>query len=364
MSGPAAARLADGRLHLQHGPIDLILDAYGPERERAAAFARGWAAFRPVLDELVAVLPLLRTPVAQLTAGPAIRAPADRTPWAPASALLPLADEAISRAAAHPAPPAPDGSETPAGQATPAAPSAPLSPCGGGMGRGSAPHRPDEPVPIFPPGSVAERMLRATVPFAPVFLTPMAAVAGAVADHVLAAMAAGRRLERAYVNNGGDAALWLAPDTALTAAGGPDLSARIHVTAESPVRGIATSGWRGRSHSLGIADAVTVLARSAAEADAAATLIANAVDLPGHPAIRRRPARDLAPDSDLGDRPVTVGVGPLAPVEIARALAAGSAAAECMLARGLIAGAALWLSGEITTVGRLEEPAVLSGGGP
>ena len=54
------------------------------------------------------------------------------------------------------------------------------------------------------------------------------------------------------------------------------------------MRGIATSGWRGRSFSLGIADAVTVLAATAAEADAAATVIANAVDLPGHPAIDTR----------------------------------------------------------------------------
>ncbi len=37
----------------------------------------------------------------------------------------------------------------------------------------------------------------------------MAAVAGAVADHILAAMIAGRRLAKAYVNDGGDIALHL-----------------------------------------------------------------------------------------------------------------------------------------------------------
>ena len=57
------------------------------------------------------------------------------------------------------------------------------------------------------------------------------------------------------------------------------------------MRGIATSGWRGRSFSLGIADAVTVLAATAAEADAAATMIANAVDLPGHPGDHARAGR-------------------------------------------------------------------------
>ena len=73
--------------------------------------------------------------------------------------------------------------------------------------------------------------------------------------------------------------------------------------------GVATSGRHGRSFSLGIADAVTVLARTASQADAAATIIANAVDLPGHPAVRRMPANELQPDSDLGARPVTRDVG-------------------------------------------------------
>ena len=119
----------------------------------------------------------------------------------------------------------------------------------------------------------------------------MAAVAGAVADEICAAMAAAGDLDRAYVNDGGDIALHLTPGTAITAAiaaraGLPD---RVTIAHADPVRGIATSGWRGRSFSLGIADAVTVLARTAAEADAAATLIANAVDLPGHPAVARAP---------------------------------------------------------------------------
>jgi len=123
------------------------------------------------------------------------------------------------------------------------------------------------------------------------------------------------------------------------------------------VRGLATSGWRGRSWSLGIADAVSVLAADAAAADAAATLIANAVDLPGHAAITRRPAVELQADSDLGMLPVTVGVGHLAPPEIAAALAAGAGRARGMLERGLIAGAALFLAGDVRFVGRLSLPA-------
>ena len=117
-----------------------------------------------------------------------------------------------------------------------------------------------------------------------------------------------------------------------------------------PSRGVATSGRHGRSFSLGIADAVTVLAPTASQADAAATIIANAVDLPGHPAIIRCPAQDLQPDSDLGARPVTRDVGALSDREIAEALAAVRACARHLLAKGLIAGAALRLQGETAVV--------------
>ena len=117
------------------------------------------------------------------------------------------------------------------------------------------------------------------------------------------------------------------------------------------MRGIATSGWRGRSFSLGIADAVTVLAATAAMADAAATIVANAVDLPDHPGIVRRPARDLRPDSDLGDRRVTRAVPPLAPDAIARALEAGAVRAQTLVDSGLIVGVALHLQGATRTLG-------------
>jgi len=117
------------------------------------------------------------------------------------------------------------------------------------------------------------------------------------------------------------------------------------------VRGVATSGAGGRSFSLGIADAATVLAGDAAAADAAATLVANAVDLPGHPAIMRRPARDLDPDSDLGDRLVTVAVGALAPFEIEVALRRGAAVAENLRQAGLIHAAVLQLRGLARVVG-------------
>jgi len=183
------------------------------------------------------------------------------------------------------------------------------------------------------------------------FITPMAAVAGAVAEEILGAMTEAGKIVRAYVNNGGDIAVHLGereqfvvgmverPDR-------PSLFGTATLSASHPVRGIATSGRRGRSFSLGIADAVTVLADRAAAADAAATIIANAVDLPRHPAIVRVPASELAPDSDLGDRLVTQAVGALTTREVNEALAAGVKTAALMQRMGLIRTAALSLNGE------------------
>jgi hypothetical protein len=206
-------------------------------------------------------------------------------------------------------------------------------------------------------GPVARRMRAATLPFAEThFITPMAAVAGSVADHLLAALCAGRRLDRAFVNDGGDIAFHLAPGQSLGVGlvadvGAPSLDGTFMLSHDLPVRGLATSGAGGRSFSLGIADAVTAVARDAATADAAATLIANAVDLPGHTAIARAPARTIDPDSDLGERLVTRTVGPLAPAEIDAALAAGRALAERFRLAGHIHAATLALRGRIVTSG-------------
>jgi uncharacterized protein len=218
----------------------------------------------------------------------------------------------------------------------------------------------------WPQGAVARRMVAAVMPYAPqYFITPMAAVAGAVAEEILGAMVAAAELSSAYVNDGGDIALHLSPDEKFVVGmvERPDRRSLLGTTtlhAADPVRGIATSGWRGRSFSLGIADAVTVLADRAAAADAAATIIANQVDLPGHPAIVRVPACELAPDSDLGDRLVTQAVGELTPQEADQALQAGSRTAEPLLRMGLIRSAALSLQGETRVVGDIGESRIVT----
>ncbi len=211
-------------------------------------------------------------------------------------------------------------------------------------------------------GVVARRMWQACHPFRERFITPMAAVAGAVAQEVATAYHRDG-VTRAWVNNGGDIALHLAPGASVSVGLYADLArfdpltagktlatdADFIVAADLPVRGIATSGWRGRSFSLGIADSVTVLAATAAEADAAATMIANAVDT-DDPRIVRRPARALRDDSDLGAIPVTVDVPLLGDTMVRTALAAGVARARAVRTAGLCHDAILVCQGWVANL--------------
>lgn len=277
-------RLSGGRLHLQQGPIDLVIGVDAPERVKAQAEDAVLSRFSEVLEELVRELPLLRQP------------------W-------------------------------------------------------SAEQRP-------PQGPIACRMYRAVAGFRE-FVTPMAAVAGSVAEEILEALLSGvgdplsSGLRRAYVNNGGDLALWLSPGESFVIGvvnhpERPELSARINLRCENTVRGVATSGWRGRSQSLGIADAVTVLARSASQADAAATLIANAVNVE-HPGIERRPASEAQDDSDLGDRLVTTAVPVLPPEVVQQALDHGVQRAEQWVDAGRVESVYLSLQHQIRLVGSQQE---------
>jgi len=212
-------------------------------------------------------------------------------------------------------------------------------------------------------GAIARGMQAACLPHRPAFITPMAAVAGAVADALIALADDRPGLRRAYANNGGDIALHLAPGETfrvgmcadirrVSAREGRNLDGDAVIDWTMPVRGVATSGWRGRSFSLGIADAVTVLASSAAFADAAATMIANAVNAE-HAGIVRRPARALKDDSDLGDRLVTVDVPVLSDEIVCIALDSGARHAQALLDRGLVFAAVLWLQGRVRCVGAL-----------
>ena len=273
--------MVDSRLHLQHGPIDIIAHVDAPEEVRKRLYTSASNRFSTVLVELVAEMDLLKQP------------------W---SADLP-----------------------------------------------------------DPKGGIAQKMCFA-VRGSDIFVTPMAAVAGAVADEVLEAMlyeaknhdSCLEEIQRMYVNNGGDIAFWLNAGESFSIGvvdnpGIPELNARVSLAYESPVRGIATSGWGGRSQSLGIADAVTVLAGSAAIADAAATLIANDVNV-DYPGILKRPASEVKDESDLGMLPVTVDVPPLPVDQISEALKRGAQTAGNFIRTGKIEAAYLSLQKQTLVV--------------
>ena len=269
--------LSDGsRLHLNHGPIDLIIEAFGETETVQCAYERATNKFNNVLTDLVRELPALRSPISQNR----------------------------------------DTLKSPVGM----------------------------------------RMQNAVQPFYPTFVTPMAAVAGSVADYVLKILCEGDKLRKAYVNNGGDIAIHLDQHEVFNIGIITNLKTRavagtVSIGKKDAINGIATSGWHGRSHSLGIADAVTVLAPNAAQADTAATLIANAVDLPGSTLITKVPAKELFPDTDLGDKLVTTGVALLPKHLAVMAVEKGCKRANEYISRGLITAATISLQGVIKVVG-------------
>ncbi len=199
-------------------------------------------------------------------------------------------------------------------------------------------------------GAIANRMWQAVSPFQAQFITPMAAVAGSVAQELLH-IAKNFGLKKIVVNNGGDVAIYALVDETVTIGLLAPAGIAEFFFNESREFGIATSGWSGRSFSLGIAEAVTVVAHNAAQADAAATMIANAVGPQiQHDVIRRRPASSLKDDTDLGEQLVTTKVGFL-PIGLVReALVQGETYARELLRRNLILSASLSLQGESVIV--------------
>ncbi len=270
-------------LHLNHGPIDLLLYAEGEPAEVRIAYENASQRFNTILSTLVDELPLLRRELSQGDTGE------------------------------------------------------PLS------------------------GSIARNMYRACHPYRSDRLSPMAAVAGAVADSMLHSLNKHTSLRRSWVNNGGDIAFNLESGQRFCCGVVPELGSSkvegsLNISEHDPVRGVATSGWAtkgqgGRSFSFGIADAVTVLAEDAAKADVAATMIANHVDLPQHNGIERDMAIEHDPDSDLGERLITTGVPQLNDDECKQALEHGVAYARQLKALGLIHFAVLFLQKQFAVVG-------------
>ena len=282
---------SDGRWHFQHGPIDIILQVDGDATACHDAVQRTWQRFATILPELVSELPLLRQPVTELHER-SLQGEVARGMWQVTHDLAWAAAEG--------------------------------------------------------------------------FVTPMAAVAGSVAQALIPCLTQDG-VQKAYVNNGGDIALHLEEGQSWRIGMVSDLQQALNADVNSelisdgsfvihhdmPVRGVATSGWRGRSFSLGIADSVTVLAETAAQADVAATLIANAVNI-HHPSVQRQAANRLRDDTDLGDRLVTVDVPRLPPALVKQALQLGLDCAHAMQARSQVFAAFVCCQGQMAMAQPLE----------
>jgi ApbE superfamily uncharacterized protein (UPF0280 family) len=279
--GPTSQVLSQGRRHFQHGPIDIIAYAEGDPSSVAQTHEAAWQRFGQILPELVDELAELRKPV---RGAGAFKGPIAQSMWQACKDCLIEVD-------------------------------------------------------------------------ADTFLTPMAAVAGSVAQDLSACYQA-PGIRRAWVNNGGDIALHLTENTSVSIGLFADLASldaqqmKVGIQTDAVfkvqygmgIAGVATSGWRGRSFSLGIADSVTVFAASASQADAAATLIANAVNLVDA-RILRQPANAVKDDSDLGQQLVTVFVPTLRQHEIYEALEAGLKKAHTLKQNGLICSSVLCCQG-------------------
>ena len=291
--------LPNERLHFQHGPMDIVIGATGQSEAVARAHAAAWVRFEPLLEELLAERQMLWQPIGCGTCNPCF-------------------------------------------------------------------------------GKTARLMWDACAPFAANFITPMAAVAGAVAQ-TLAKRYESPGIEKAWINNGGDVAIvlsegasvgvgvvsdLLAATKQIAVQGNPSVKwdASLSIRYGENSRGVATSGWGGRSFSLGIADSVTVLARTAAMADAAATVIANAVNVHDE-RIVRIPANQLKDNSDLGEMLVTVDVPALPQQLVGAAIEAGRLCAEQLLAQGLIDSAFICVQGMSVFVSACSSTSVLVANG-
>lgn len=205
------------------------------------------------------------------------------------------------------------------------------------------------PDPAYP--RVVNRMIESVRKTGDASMTPLAAVAGTVADEVADFICGLEPVTKVVVNNGGDIAIRLQEGASVRIGVQEDLSRSefsnvLVVDGSHGIRGVATSGMGGRSFTKGIASAVTIAAPSGSLADAAATLIGNAVNVLS-PNIKKVRAEEIDPDTDIPGHLVTVSVGELSDREVERALASGMEMAGELRRRGLIAGAILALKGAI-----------------
>ncbi|KUO49500.1 MAG: hypothetical protein APF76_10735 [Desulfitibacter sp. BRH_c19] len=196
---------------------------------------------------------------------------------------------------------------------------------------------------------VLKKMIKAVKECGDLTLTPMATVAGTFADKVADYIAA-RGATKVIVNNGGDIALRLANGESTKVGIVSDINHKsfshiITLDSDSGIGGIATSGFRGRSLTKGIASAAVAFGRTCREADAAATLIGN-YTYSDDSGIKQVLAEYLDPDTDIVGHLVTLSIGDLDPQTPSKALDNGIAKVRELVAKKSILGAAIFLNNE------------------
>lgn len=197
---------------------------------------------------------------------------------------------------------------------------------------------------------IAIKMIRSVQAVGNQNLTPMAAVAGTIADAV-ADFLYNRGMTKVVVDNGGDVAVRLERKTSVTVGirqeiDKQEISNVLSLDSRSSSWGVTTSGLGGRSLTRGIASAATVIARNASLADAAATDVANASYIED-PHVIQVPSEEIDPNTDIPGLNVTIKVGPLNEDKKSLSISRAIKRAEELTNKGIILGALVAVQGKV-----------------
>lgn len=205
---------------------------------------------------------------------------------------------------------------------------------------------------------VVKEMIAAVQQVGDVDLTPLAAVAGTIAD-LVAEHIFSRRVSKVIVDNGGDVAIRMIPEEVVRVGlrlhvTSPEISHYLQITGRMGIGGVTTSGLGGRSFTKGVAQAAVALGPTASIADAASTSMANATAIDS-PRVKKTRADKLYPDTDLPGEEVTFEVAELTPQEAQEALFRGMEKAQHLIQRGVISGAIICVQKKVLSSQGIKE---------
>lgn len=178
--------------------------------------------------------------------------------------------------------------------------------------------------------------------------TPMAAVAGTMSDIARQEIFENTDVDYVVVNNGGDISFYKSKESDLFKVGvisdisNKKISHALEIKTDSNVRGIATSGFGGRSLTRGVSSAVTIIAENSRLADAAATEIANNTYIDSYN-VEVCLAEEIDYDTDIKGLTVVKNIGVLSEEEIDKSISLGINKAIELYERKIIKGAFIFV---------------------